>query len=162
LCQLKKGEQINGLKLSSGGDFYVMNGGIEPSGYYSKYNSEGNTISISEGGNSCGYVQYNSSRFWSGGHCYTLNNINKKILTKYLYYYLKNQEKNIMELRVGSGLPNIQKKELDRFQVKYPSLEKQQEIVRILDSLSDKIETERAIHTAYQTQKKYLLSNMFI
>jgi type I restriction enzyme S subunit len=162
LCSIRKGEQINGLHLSDTGDYYVMNGGIVPSGYHSAYNSEANTISISEGGNSCGYVQYNASRFWSGGHCYTLNDVNDKVLVGYLYHYLKNKEKKIMELRVGSGLPNIQKKELERFEVRYPSQEKQQEIVRILDALTDKIETERNLHSEYQKQKKYLLNQMFI
>ncbi len=42
----------------------VMNGGIMPSGYYDDYNElRLGTISISEGGNSCGYVQYNKSKF---------------------------------------------------------------------------------------------------
>jgi type I restriction enzyme S subunit len=58
-----------------------MNGGILPSGYHSEYNSDAETISVSEGGNSCGYIQYNYYKFWSGGHCYTLNKINKKLKT---------------------------------------------------------------------------------
>ena len=52
-----------------------MNGGVEPSGYYNDYNVEANTISISEGGNSCGYVQFNTFPFWSGGHCYSIQNV---------------------------------------------------------------------------------------
>ena len=71
MAEIIKGQQINGSELSDSGKYYVMNGGIAPSGYYDSYNSEADTISISEGGNSCGYVQYNSSEFWSGGHCYT-------------------------------------------------------------------------------------------
>ena len=67
ICEIIKGKQINGEFLSEKGKYYVMNGGTEPSGYYSDYNVEANTISISEGGNSCGYVQFNSSPFWSGG-----------------------------------------------------------------------------------------------
>ena len=69
-----KGKQINGEFLSESGKYYVMNGGIEPSGFYNDYNVEANTISISEGGNSCGYVQFNACPFWSGGHCYTIQN----------------------------------------------------------------------------------------
>ena len=70
-----KGKQINGEFLSESGKYYVMNGGIEPSGFYNDYNVEANTISISEGGNSCGYVQFNACPFWSGGHCYTIQNL---------------------------------------------------------------------------------------
>lgn len=58
ICKIQKGQQINGEELSEFGEYYVMNGGIEPSGYYDKYNTMPNTISISEGGNSCGYIQF--------------------------------------------------------------------------------------------------------
>lgn len=63
ICEISKGKQINSEFLLEKGKYYVMNGGIEPSGYYNNYNVEANTISISEGGNSCGYVQFNTSPF---------------------------------------------------------------------------------------------------
>lgn len=118
ICEITKGKQINGEILSESGKYYVMNGGTEPSGYYSDYNVEANTISISEGGNSCGYVQFNTSPFWSGGHCYTIQKIAANVDNLYLYHYLKSQEDAIMKLRIGSGLPNIQKKDLAMFKVK--------------------------------------------
>ena len=59
LAEITKGQQVNGNQLNENGKYYVMNGGIMPSGYYDDYNTEAGTISISEGGNSCGYVQYN-------------------------------------------------------------------------------------------------------
>lgn len=137
-------------------------GGVSPSGYYPNYNTSADTISISEGGNSCGYVQYNSSNFWSGGHCYTLNDISKRILNKYLYYYLKFQEKKIQALRVGSGLPNIQKKDLERFKIQFPNHEEQEKIVRILTQFSQKNEIEYSLLYGLQKQKEYLLQQMFI
>ena len=54
ICEIIKGKQVNGEFLSEKGKYYVMNGGTYPSGYYSDYNVEANTISINEGGNSCG------------------------------------------------------------------------------------------------------------
>jgi type I restriction enzyme S subunit len=139
-----------------------MNGGISPSGYHSKYNSEADTISISEGGNSCGYVQFNKDKFWSGGHCYTLTNINSNILNKYLYYYLKYSEQNIMSLRIGSGLPNIQKKDIEKYEVIYPNYNNQIKIVSGLDFLEAKLEMEQLIISYLTLQKQYLLRNLFI
>jgi len=162
LCTIKKGEQINASKLSETGIYYVMNGGILPSGYHSEYNSDAEIISISEGGNSCGYVQYNHTKFWSGGHCYTLNNIDKIIKNKYLYYYLKANENKIMALRVGSGLPNIQKSTLEKFEVKTPDLYEQEKVVLALGSLSTKITVESKLLEQYKIQKKHLLQNLFI
>ena len=56
LAEIAKGQQVNCTDLLEYGDYYVMNGGATPSGWLNKYNTEANTISISEGGNSCGYV----------------------------------------------------------------------------------------------------------
>ena len=118
ICDIVKGKQINGGNLSKSGNYYVMNGGVEPSGYYNDYNVEANTISISEGGNSCGYVQFNTFPFWSGGHCYSIQNVADNVDNLYLYHYLKSNEDAIMKLRIGSGLPNIQKKDLAIFKDK--------------------------------------------
>ena len=162
ICEISKGKQINGEFLSEKGKYYVMNGGTEPSGYYSNYNVEANTISISEGGNSCGYVQFNTSPFWSGGHCYTIQNIVRGVDNLYLYHYLKSKEDAIMKLRIGSGLPNIQKKDLAMFKIKIPPTEQQKTISTFLSSLERKTEIEEHILNAIQKEKQYILRQMFI
>ena len=162
LCDIVKGKQINGENLSDSGNYYVMNGGTEPSGYYDNYNVEASTISISEGGNSCGYVQFNTSPFWSGGHCYSIQNIADKVDNMYLYHYLKSNEDAIMKLRIGSGLPNIQKKDLAMFKIIVPKIEWQIKISTFLSSLERKAEIEERIQNVMQKQKLYLLQQMFI
>ena len=162
ICEIIKGKQVNGEFLSEKGKYYVMNGGTEPSGYYSDYNVEANTISISEGGNSCGYVQFNTSPFWSGGHCYTIQKIAGNVDYLYLYHYLKSKEDAIMKLRIGSGLPNIQKKDLAMFKIKIPTVEQQKAISTFLSSLERKAEIEERIQNAMQKEKQYLLRQMFI
>ena len=162
ICEIIKGKQINGEFLSEKGKYYVMNGGTEPSGYYNDYNVEANTISISEGGNSCGYVQFNTSPFWSGGHCYTIQKIADDVDNLYLYHYLKSQEDAIMKLRIGSGLPNIQKKDLAMFKIKIPTVEQQRTISTFLSSLERKAEIEEMLLNAMKKEKQYLLRQMFI
>ena len=162
ICEIIKGKQVNGEFLSEKGKYYVMNGGTEPSGYYSDYNVKANTISISEGGNSCGYVQFNTSPFWSGGHCYTIQKIADNVDNLYLYHYLKSKEDAIMKLRIGSGLPNIQKKDLAMFKIKIPTVEQQKSISTFLSSLERKAEIEKHIQNAIQNEKSYLLQHMFM
>ena len=162
ICEISKGKQINGEFLSEKGKYYVMNGGTEPSGYYNNYNVEANTISISEGGNSCGYVQFNTSPFWSGGHCYTIQEIADNVDNLYLYHFLKSKEDAIMKLRIGSGLPNIQKKDLAMFKIKIPLAEQQKTISTFLSSLERKTEIEEHILNAIQKEKQYILRQMFI
>ena len=162
ICDIVKGEQINGELLSEHGKYYVMNGGTDPSGYYDNYNVGAHTISISEGGNSCGYVQFNKCPFWCGGHCYSIQNIADNINNLYLYHYLKTEEKAIMKLRIGSGLPNIQKKDLATFKIKLPTSKQQKAISDILSLLEQKAEIEEQILIAMQDEKQYLLRQMFI
>ena len=162
LAEIIKGKQVNGEFLAETGDYYVMNGGVERSGYYHAFNVSANTISISEGGNSCGYIQWNSVPFWSGGHCYTLNIKEKSVENKYLYHFLKWSESAIMKLRIGSGLPNIQKKDLERVSIIIPTYSKQKEIIDLVDSIDSKIDIECSISLLLYHQKTYLLTKLFI
>lgn len=137
VSKIEKGDQVNNLELSETGCFPMLNGGVAPSGYYYKANCKANTITISEGGNSCGYVNYMTEDFWSGGHCYTLSHV---VIEKYyLFAYLKHIESKIMQMRVGSGLPNIQRSAIEKIKIYYPaSIEEQKSIAEIFFNL-DKI-----------------------
>lgn len=163
VAEIVKGKQVNGTELLEQGDYYVMNGGTLPSGWLNKFNTEANTISISEGGNSCGYVQYNTSRYWSGGHCYSLKILHpQEVSDLYLYHFLKWQEGNIMALRIGSGLPNIQKKDLRHFPIILPTITKQKSIISVLTAIDAKIACEVSLTEYYTMQKDFLLRDLFI
>ena len=162
LVDIVKGKQVNADTLSEEGDYYVMNGGVAPSGYYSEYNVPAGSISISEGGNSCGYVQFNEKPFWSGGHCYSLRAKSDIVDYKYLYYFLKAKQSDVMALRIGSGLPNIQKKDIEKFTVSFPSMVQQLRYVNVLDAVSEQLDAEKSILVLYHKQKEHLLSEMFI
>ena len=104
-----KGEQLNRHTLAEKGSYPVWNGGITPSGYTESCNTEGPAVIMSEGGNSCGAITRVNENFWRGGHCYHVVPRNG-FSNDYLFAALKYYEPQIMRLRVGSGLPNIQKK----------------------------------------------------
>ena len=58
LSEITKGNQLGKIDMIQDGTIPVINGGIEKSGYTNKSNREKNTITISEGGNSCGFVNF--------------------------------------------------------------------------------------------------------
>lgn len=141
ILELNKGSQLNRNTLSEKGDYPVINGGIEPSGYTSVWNCSEETITISEGGNSCGYVNFLRTKFWSGGHLYTVKLKYDTIYKQYLYYLLKFNEPKIMSLRVGSGLPNIQKKSIGEFQLNFMAdYDEQKAIAQVLSDMDSEIE----------------------
>ena len=119
LANVTKGTQLHISETNEEGQFPHFNGGISPSSYTDKANTAADTIAISEGGNSCGYVQLIPQRFWCGGHCYAV--VPKNTDNRFLYHALKGQQTAIMGLRVGSGLPNVQKTELAGFELNVPS-----------------------------------------
>jgi len=160
IADIKKGTQLNGDELEVTGAYPMLNGGQRPSGYTNEYNSDAHTVTISEGGNSCGYVSYMTEKFWSGGHLYTLLNLAAEKL--FLYSQLKYKQEDIMRLRVGSGLPNIQKGDLGRLKLAVPSQQEQQKIADFLTSLDDKIDLERTKLEQAKQFKKSLLQRMFV
>ena len=162
VCDIKKGEQFNKEDLNEIGLYPCLNGGISPSGFSEKYNTDENTITISEGGNSCGFVNIMKTKFWLGGHCYKIL-LFKKISLMYFYQLLKFNEQNVMNLRVGSGLPNIQMKSLKRFTIKISTSESEQtKIANFLSAIDSKIDMENQLLQKLEEQKKYLLQNMFV
>ena len=160
IANIQKGQQLGKAEMSSTGTYYVLNGGMEASGFTNQYNTLANTISISEGGNSCGYVSLNLEHFWSGGHNYTLQNL--KINTIFLYQWLKRQEKRIMALRVGSGLPNIQKSSLQDVYVKYSTTTEQQAIALFLIKIDNLITLHQRKVEKLKNIKSALLEKMFV
>lgn len=157
---ITKGQQLNKETLSLEGNYPCQNGGIEPSGYTDNFNAYENTITISEGGNSCGYVNYMSTKFWCGGHCYTLTDV--KLENKFLYQYLKYHQEQIMNLRVGSGLPNIQKSTLSSFKIHKPCLAEQKKIASFLSAIDARIEVVSKQIEQSKVFKKGLLQQLFV
>lgn len=162
ICEITKGKQLNVENMVEDGLFPALNGGITYSGYTNSWNTEKDTITVSEGGNSCGFVSFIKEDFWCGGHCYALKNIKEGVIKIYLYQNLKQHELSIMRMRVGSGLPNIQKKALADFYVKVPDPKEQQKIADFLTAVDDKIALFEQQINKTELWKKGLLQQMFV
>jgi type I restriction enzyme S subunit len=131
---ISKGAQLHNNETNPEGYFPHYNGGMQPSSFTDHFNTPANTIAISEGGNSCGYVQFIAEPFWCGGHCYAV--VPKTIDNGFLFHALKGQQCVIMGLRVGSGLPNIQKSALTSFKIRMPAdLAEQTAIAEVLSDM---------------------------
>ena len=111
-----------------------INAGTTNSGYTSISNCEGDCITTpSRGQGGIGFVGYQSNSFWLGPLCYCIRSKNDKIINKYLYYYLSMNKNKILELKKEGGVPAVNRSDLQNVIVKIPTLEKQKEIVEILD-----------------------------
>lgn len=160
IVTIRKGQQLNVTDMIDEGKYYALNGGIRPSGRTDKWNTPENTITISEGGNSCGYVNFNSEKFWCGGHCYALADISELVDIRFLYHSLKGHQARLMALRAGSGLPNIQKNGIESFVVNIAPLPEQQRIASVLDMVREEIAHLENMVVAYKAQKRGLMQKL--
>lgn len=139
ICQLEKGKQIDTTLLNDDNQYKYINGGIKESGYYNMYNTEGETILVSEGGASCGYVNYINESFWCGCHCYKLTKC--KFLPKYIYYALKGNQEKLMSLRTGAAMPNIKKTTLQDMELFLnENIKEQESIFKELDKIKNTLD----------------------
>ena len=157
ICILEKGQQIDTSLLDDSKPYRYINGGIKESGYFDNFNTSGESVLISEGGASCGYINYVNENFWCGCHCYRLHDI--KAFPKYLFHALKANQQRIMALRTGSAMPNIQKSTIQKFELKiHDDSTSQKKVATILDKCNELIEKHK------QTLEKYdmLIKSRFI
>lgn len=159
VAEISKGTQLNRLNMLEEG-FPVYNGGMTESGFTNEYNNDAYTIIISEGGNSCGFVNFIKTKFWAGGHCYTVichDCVNKS----FLYQLLKYNENKLMNLRVGSGLPNIQQKALNKFSLLLPDdFTEQKAIADVLSKADSEIDLLNQRLDVLKEQKRGLMQKL--
>ena len=136
IAKVTIGEFVHKDKQSENAEYPVYNGGISNTGYYDEYNEEKNKIIISARGVNAGYVNRIFVNYWAGNSCYTINANDKIINWNFLYYILKNKEKKLLNKQQTGSIPSISKKQVENILVPVPSLEVQNEIVRILDSFT--------------------------
>lgn len=156
MIPLRKGT----LKISDlieNGKYPVINSGRELYGYYDRFNNEAPAITIAARGEYAGWVSFFEERFWAGGLCYPYKSKDEtKVATKFIYYWLKNQERDIMDNLVARGsIPALNKADIDKYSIPIPPLEVQDEIVKILDRFSDYAAELQAELQARRLQYEY-------
>ena len=163
IAQINKGIQRGKQEISSVGNelnpYPVYNGGKKASGYTDEYNRE-NSVMVSEGGASAGYVNYYSGKYWSGGHNFTISNDTKHD-TFFLLYVLQKSQEKLYKLQVGTGLPNIQLKSIKDFPIYSTSNTEQAKVGSFFKQLDKTIALHQRKLDLLKEQKKGFLQKMF-
>ena len=155
VAEVYTGKQLNKSEMNNDGLYAVINGGIEASGYTNCYNEEENTITISQGGASAGYVNWNSNKIWIGAHCYAVHPKDRKIGNRYLYFILKERQEELMQSKQGAGIPGLNRSNINRLLIPLPHIKVQEEIVKILDSFTNLIDALNEELSLRQKQFEY-------
>jgi len=153
------------LKIGNGKDYKHLNSGNIP-----VYGTGGRMLSVSDwlydGDSVCigrkgtiNQPMFLSGKFWTVDtlfYTYDFKNITPKFC-----YYLFNTI-NWLEYNEASGVPSLSKATIEKIKVKIPNMDKQIYICSVLDSVCNKIKFETKIVSNYNSQKSYLLQQMFI
>ncbi len=136
VVRLEKGKQLNKTSLLEEGTYPAYNGGVSFSGFTNTYNYEENTIIISQGGASAGFVNFVTTKFYANAHCYVILPNTELVENRFVYHFLKSNQEILMSRQLGAGIPALRTSEILGIQIPLPPLSVQQEIVRILDKFT--------------------------
>lgn len=135
ICNPKQWKTISTSNLlTKGYTVYGANGVI---GYYDEYTHEKPTLMITCRGATCGTLNISKPFSYINGNAMALDNLDKDIDLKYLYYYLYNR--GLQDTISGSAQPQITRIGLSKVEVDYPQFNIQQKIVKSLDKAQELI-----------------------
>jgi len=146
-----KGKQLNKELLTDIGTYPAYNGGISFSGFTDNYNYDENTIIISQGGASAGFVNFITTKFYANAHCYVVLPNNEVVINRYVYHFLKLNQERLTEKQHGAGIPALKTSEIAKLLIPIPPLPVQQEIVTILDTFT---QLEAELEAELEARKK--------
>ena len=137
VCSVKKGKQLNKNLLTEDGLYPAYNGGQTYSGRTNNYNVEANTIIVSQGGASAGFVNFVDTKFWANAHCYYILPDETRVNNRFVYHFVKMNQKYLMDFQHGAGIPALKSDKLSKLLIPIPPLEIQEKIVQILDKMTE-------------------------
>lgn len=166
LCKVLRGKRLTKKELLEKGEFPVFHGGLIPLGLYDKYNRKANQTMIINTG-SIGEVVWSGVNFWSSDGTFVVET-NETIEDKFLYYFLKTQERYLKSQKREGGVPTIDRFVVETLPIPVPSpenqkksLEIQQKIVAILDTFSELTAELTAELTIRKQQYNYYREELF-
>ena len=130
------GEIIRGVaftkKQSITGKYPVIANAPNAISYHNECNRKGEFIVIARSGANAGLVSYwNEELFLTDAFSIHLNNA--LLNTKFIFYYLKNLQREIHLMKEGSGVPHVRASDFEIYNIPIIPLEEQERIVNILD-----------------------------
>lgn len=112
-----------------------------------------------------GSVYLGKEKVYLNSFCFGIHITNMEVaFPPYLSYYVSSTafRKFIYPYAQGSTRFNLCKADFEKASIKLPTLENQKRIYSILSHIDSKIETEIQMLNLYNSQKRYLLRQMFI
>lgn len=154
ICDILRGRRLTTRDLIEDGEYPVFHGGIEPIGYYNQKNRDGYSTMVINVGASAGTIGFCDKDFWSSDGCFCFSHT-ETLNQKFLFYVLQSNEHYLKSKVRKAGIPTLDNKEIERFQIPVPPLSIQNEIIHILDTFTSLTAELTAELTARRKQYEY-------
>ena len=136
VCEFRNGTRITKKEITDG--LYPVYGGGDSHYNHNNYNRDDETLIISRFGVSEECVRIVKGKIFLNDSAISIHSKFEGLTQSYLKYYAKYVlEKHIYDTCRGSAQKNINIKEVSQLPVHIPSVEKQKEVSRILDKITD-------------------------
>lgn len=155
VCSVNKGKQLNKNLLTDDGLYPAYNGGQTYSGRTNDYNVEANTIIVCQGGASAGFVNFVETKFWANAHCYYILPDETQVNNRFVYHFLKMNQKYLMDFQHGAGIPALKSDKLTKLLIPVAPIKIQEKIVQILDKFTDYVTELTSELTSRKKQYSY-------
>lgn len=138
------------------GEYPVINSGIEPLGYISKWNTDSIPIGVTSRGANVGHVSWTEGKFFRGPLNYGIDiSQTTDVSPRFLFYSLLHNQEEIHNLCTHQGIPALNKSNLSNLPVPLPPLEVQEEIATKLDTITEYIDNLKRERELRQKQYEY-------
>ncbi len=133
-ANIKRGNTITKKQVVHG-DYPVVAGGKGAAYYHNEYNRQPPVITVSGSGASAGYVNYWEVPIFASD-CSTIEE--KDLNIKYIYYFLKSRQQELLDKQVGVAIPHVSPKDVSPLLIPYPIDKGEQDyIVKTLDAVAE-------------------------
>ena len=148
----------NGKKRPMTKGKYPVFGGNGILDYADNYNAE-NTIIVGRVGAYCGNVYRCKGKCWVSDNAISVS-AKEKVDNNYLFYLMSTLD--LHHQHIGGAQPLMTQDIIGDFSCRIPSISSQQQIVKFLSSLDDKIELNRRINRNLEQQAQALFKAWFV
>ena len=161
VCNMKRGKRVIKSQLNDTGIYPVYQNSLFPLGFFNEYNCRAGSVFMISAG-AAGNIGFSNVDFWAADDCWIFD-CSQNLSERFLYYALKNQQNTINSGVRRSSIPRLSRIFIENIKISLPPLEKQKQIVSILDKfekltndiafgLPAEIEARRKQYEYYRTK----------
>ncbi|OBX06070.1 restriction endonuclease subunit S [Gallibacterium genomosp. 3] len=130
-----RGKRVVRAELSENGEYPVYQNSLKPLGFYTSMNCNKYTAFIIAAG-AAGEIGFSDVDFWAADDCYYFECPKDRLDSKFLYYFLLKENNKLLAQVRRASIPRLGKIAIENLKIPIPPLSVQQEIVKILDTLT--------------------------